>query len=1239
MSQPRRKKDKGAVAERAAVRCPADGCETELQWGQLLAHLREQHREACTDEDDQDYGAVHDLLQHPPRTKPAICKWCRLPYAPNIMYKHQPACKSKKGDPEAKSAVNDDSGAGSDDSGDSSSSSSSSEQAPAVDSHRASADDEDAVPAADPEVGAAQAPDLQEPGFGQGHMVEAVNMGPRVRNIPKEAAHAWQSLVQHRVMAMAALPPGDEWDMMLIQFIRSADALRRRRGTRGRRGVRTLINEIINAPLAGAHAPNADADPRPASQADPEPAAGDHESEDRSAARRATMLVEQGLASKALTVLSRRKRAVPLTPDLEGRVAEFYPVRDDKVEATRNMPAAQRITFDPEDGATRAHVRKLLYNAAAGGPSGLTPGHLKCVLRSEPLYAGFLKILERIANGEVGPAATAALQAARLILMVDVPAIDEPPVENPKLRPIAIHDILTRMACSLANRRFKDVAVAFFGRHQQGCGARGGAQAAGAHDVLALKSGNVVITMDLAAAFPRVSRQSIVIGLEQDRAQALAPLLPLISWLLSTEQAIIGGAPGSASIVALQTTGIQQGCALSPLMFCIAIHHHLRDVAQPAGVTVIGYVDNASVAGPPELATATAAALIESFHSRPTEDLTIKRSAHHVLMPTQELQDRLWSDEDRAAVDEYRATHDIAGPEHPPPTALGVPIGDDEYMRDQLVEMMARNHGRTLRALMDKKNALSTQTRTALLRYLINGAATHALRVLPPRLTRRLAQHLDLVVTEFIEQHILDVDHVPMSAEVKEAALTQARVRLSKGGLGFQSVTDIAPVAYVAGLVQAMQAKVVNIVDDAWAQAAVDECWASRPISAARKAPNTLLPMAGKLVAIASHFTDYDADEARVATNFRFGMPCLFFVGDEELGRFTDKLQKKLSEPFKREVHAKLYQHSTPAARLRLDSASGPGASAFLTCLPTSPLTTIPDLEFKIAVRLRLGAPPVDMSSLPTHCACPKRVDLSANAFHLLSCNLLCSSSSTQSLRAEWEASLWNERHAKVMRAITKLMSAAGIGVIEEPGPLNDKDVGNARAPKPDQLLSFVSLGASSAVSRVCTDVTVIECNANSKIKAKTSAVSSLNAKAYEKRTKHHDAARRAGVEFVPLVASSLGTLHESFVQFLQLEGMRLDDERLFVLFGGRRAFKTRLTDSVSCAIARGTGYVACVAAERLIYATTGHHSQVMPDVQQLNRRPRFKAKAVLRSERRQSDVARGAGPAARPESYGPEDA
>ncbi len=34
-----------------------------------------------------------------------------------------------------------------------------------------------------------------------------------------------------------------------------------------------------------------------------------------------------------------------------------------------------------------------------------------------------------------------------------------------------------------------------------------------------------------------------------------------------------------------------------------------------------------------------------------------------------------------------------------------------------------------------------------------------------------------------------------------------------------------------------------------------------------------------------------------------------------------------------------------------------------------------------------------------------------------------------------------------------------------------------------DQLLSFVSLGASSAVNRVCTDVTVIERYAISKIK------------------------------------------------------------------------------------------------------------------------------------------------------------
>ena len=64
------------------------------------------------------------------------------------------------------------------------------------------------------------------------------------------------------------------------------------------------------------------------------------------------------------------------------------------------------------------------------------------------------------------------------------------------------------------------------------------------------------------------------------------------------------------------------------------------------------------------------------------------------------------------------------------------------------------------------------------------------------------------------------------------------------------------------------------------------------------------------------------------------------------------------------------------------------------------------------------------------------------------------------------------------------------------------------------------------------------------------------------------------------------------------LMDVTLDEERLFILYGGRRAFATRIMNAVSCAIARGTGYAAAVAAERLAYALHGRHSDQIPDLQ-----------------------------------------
>jgi hypothetical protein len=96
----------------------------------------------------------------------------------------------------------------------------------------------------------------------------------------------------------------------------------------------------------------------------------------------------------------------------------------------------------------------------------------------------------------------------------------------------------------------------------------------------------------------------------------------------------------------------------------------------------------------------------------------------------------------------------------------------------------------------------------------------------------------------------------------------------------------------------------------------------------------------------------------------------------------------------------------------------------------------------------------------------------------------------------------------------------------------------------------------------------------------------------------------------VPLVASALGTLTDPFVKFLRLEGIRFDEERLERLFGGRVAFKNRINDAVSCAIARGTAYSVQGAAARLAFCLLEEArgpEAADPDAEPPAAAPRFK--------------------------------
>jgi hypothetical protein len=87
-----------------------------------------------------------------------------------------------------------------------------------------------------------------------------------------------------------------------------------------------------------------------------------------------------------------------------------------------------------------------------------------------------------------------------------------------------------------------------------------------------------------------------------------------------------------------------------------------------------------------------------------------------------------------------------------------------------------------------------------------------------------------------------------------------------------------------------------------------------------------------------------------------------------------------------------------------------------------------------------------------------------------------------------------------------------------------------------------------------------------------------------EKNAIHLEAARAAGCEFVPLVFTSLGRMHEITEKWLKLDDMALDERLLQRIGSGRREFTARLIDGVSCALARGNArilYFVCAEIAR----------------------------------------------------------
>lgn len=188
--------------------------------------------------------------------------------------------------------------------------------------------------------------------------------------------------------------------------------------------------------------------------------------------------------------------------------------------------------------------------------------------------------------------------------------------------------------------------------------------------------------------------------------------------------------------------------------------------------------------------------------------------------------------------------------------------------------------------------------------------------------------------------------------------------------------------------------------------------------------------------------------------------------------------------------------------RARLLSNSAKNAGSWITTLPFTKELTISDVNFRLAVRLRLGLPPQD--DLPKCCPCS--VELTSELDHFLSCTRLRRSAATT-------------RHDMLVRLLDRFIRRAGGATYVEPNWLGGQ--------RPDIHVCFPD-------SRYLLDASVTHPAAPSYCRA--SAFTLLHAatdREKRKTTKYKALATEEGSAFVPFVMETYGGFGPKAGRFL----------------------------------------------------------------------------------------------------------
>jgi hypothetical protein len=778
--------------------------------------------------------------------------------------------------------------------------------------------------------------------------------------------------------------------------------------------------------------------------------------------------VRDGNVRKAMDALMQSGVMLAVTDAVIDELAALHPACGAAVPTYDDGPVQQR--WLSEDDVSRRPER-FYDNGSTAGPSGWTGAMIRPLLQNTACRRGLALLFSLIMNGEIRDARLREmLRAARLLPI--------PKDAGGGVRPIAVGEVMVRIACNFGMARINTRLSSIFTDVQLGMGVPAGVEkciitAQALLDQHHNDSSIVMISTDIRNAFNTVSRASMMAAIHGNAATR--ELCTLFEWshagaspLCVYEQTEHGK---ELARVLSSSEGTQQGNVLGSFCFDMSIQSDYLGVQQSHPlVRLLAIHDDLHIIGP----SVAAFAAVDDFKARLNArgDLFMRPDKCRVLIPAN-TGTHVDSITAAAAARQFQV-HKGSMPMH------GGCVGSSDSMKTAEFERVVRRYDPALRLLRDRR--MPSQAAFHLIRQcVVTGVGFHS-RVTAPQLTRNVLAAFDERV----------VSTLAASHRLPDSIITDADRTQLLAFIGIAPCTRVAPVAYLSCVLSCLSS-LPSLVH------------AGALYKSLRTTHRTLTSVSSPChPTVSSHIP-----LSFSTTMHRYMKP------ETNLTALQSKLHHTIKQKDREQIDKRTDEMGR-YMRAMLNSTSSKHANIIFRLLPTHPALRLTSDNWNQLARARLLLPSSD--NLPTQCPhgnCRRSLPTAAaRAHHQHAC-----------LGMMAERTL---RHNMVLEPLLKLARLGGYVTEKEKRFDNDGVPNEMRELIPDAVM----VSGDPALQPLMLDVGVTHPCAQSHLAGAslpTGVLDAARGMLDEKRKKYTGLARVVGYRFIGVIIETPGGMVDEF--------------------------------------------------------------------------------------------------------------